>query len=282
MPSCLRSFAAFVFAVLPVAARADGVNFTVPYHYLVERPNPNVSVPRVYRIWDRQLDGARHSIVVSATPATSELAPLMDATVAGLNARHATDVSRSDAGPLCGAPSVRIAYGFPQQLTFVFRYAVVRGHLLIASYAHPFGTAADPTALSALDTLCSGVHQPAGPQGWMLESPFPPNGNAWRPAPGSRAMLAQFARVTKPDSDLSNETFKGQGTVVSDRRDLCGAIAIRRVTANLDDGRVMEYAAGTVNGYDYFVSYTRPSAEAADAGALDTLTSFCAETLPPA
>jgi hypothetical protein len=282
MPSGLRSIAALVLAALPVAARADGVDFTVPLHYLVVRPASSITVPRVYRVWDRYLDGVRHSIVVSATPATSELAPLMDATVASLAARNAIDVSRSDAGPLCGAPSVRIAYGFPQQLTFVFRYAVVRGRLLIASYAHPAGTAADPGALAALDTLCSGVHQPAGPPGWTLESPYPPNGNAWRASPGSRTLVAQLASVSKPGSDQLDQPFKGKGTVVVDRRDVCGAVAIHRVTANLDDGRTMEFAAGTVNGYDYIVSYMRPSSEPVDAGALQTLTSFCAETLPPA
>jgi hypothetical protein len=274
--------ATLTLVALPLAARADGVNFTVPEHYLVAPSNPDVAVPRVYRIWDRRLDGVRHSIVVSASPSTSDLAPLMDATVASLAARHATDVSRTDAGPLCGTPSVRIAYAFPQQLTYVFRYAVVRGRLLIASYAHPVGTAADPTALNALDSLCSGIHQPAGPQGWTLLAPYPPNGNAWRPSPTSRTLLAQFVIVAKPGVDLAEQPFKGQGTVTADRREVCGAISIRRVTTTLEDGRIGEFAGGTVNGYDYAVGYTRPSSEAADAGALATLTSFCADTLPPA
>jgi len=276
-----RCLATAALVALPLAARAEGVNFTVPAHYLVAPQPANVAVPRVYRIWERHLDGVRHSIVVSATPATSDLAPLMDATVASLAARHATDVSRSDAGQLCGMPSVRIAYAFPQQLTFVFRYAVVRERLLIASYAHPSGTAADPTALAALDTLCSGVHQPAGPPGWTLVSPYPPNGNAWRAAPGSPALVAQVASPAKAGIDLVNQPFKGQGTATADRRDVCGAVAIHRVTANLDGARVMEFAAGTVNGYDYEVSYVRPSSESPDAGALGTLTSFCADTLPP-
>jgi hypothetical protein len=276
-----RCLAGFVLVALPLAARADGVNFTVPDHYLVAPPPASVTVPRVYRIWDRQLDGVRHSIVVSATPATSDLSSLMDVTVANLAARHAIDVSRSDAGLVCGMPSVRIAYAFPEKLAFVFRYAVVRGRLLIASYAHPVGTTPDSAALGALDTLCSGVHQPGGPPGWTVVSPYPPNGNAWRPAPGSSMLITQIVGPAKGFNDLVNQPYKGQGTAIADRRDVCGAIAIHRVTANLDDARVMEFAAGSVNGYDYVVSYVRPSSEPADAGALDTLTSFCADTLPP-
>ncbi|HWT07429.1 MAG TPA: hypothetical protein VN224_16810, partial [Xanthomonadales bacterium] len=242
MPSGLRSIAALLLAALPVAAHAEGVNFTVPDHYLVAPRPSNGDLPPVYRIWDRQLDGVRHSIVVSATPTTSDLAAIMDATVASLAARHATDVSRSDAGPLCGAPSVRIAYAFPQQLAFVFRYAVVRGRLLIASYAHPAGTTADPGALSSLDTLCTGIHQPGGPPGWTIVAPYQPNRSAWRPSTGSRTLLAQLAGVaSKTGADRVSQPYNGQGTVVVDRRDVCGAISIRRVTANLDDARVLEF-----------------------------------------
>ena len=274
--------ATLVLVALPAVARADGVNFTVPDQYRVAPRPADLTLPPVYRVWDRELDGLRHSIVVSATPTAPDLTRLMDATVASLAERHAIDVSRSDAGPLCGTPSVRIAYAFPQQLAYVFRYAVVRGRLLIASYAHPAGTTADPGALAALDTLCSGVHQPAGPPGWTLVPPYTPNSNAWRPSPDSRAFVVQLVGPAKAGIDLVNQPFTGKGTVIADRRDVCGAIAIHRVTSNLDGARVMEFAAGTVNGYEYIVAYTRPSSEPVNAGALDTLTSFCADTLPPA
>lgn len=276
-----RCLVVLVLVALPLAARAEGVNFTVPLHYLVAAPPAGIATPGVYRIWDRYLDGVRHSIVVSASPFTSDFPALMDQTMASLAARHAIDVSRADAGAVCGQPSVRIAYAFPNQLSFVFRYAVVGGRLLIASYAHPVASAPDPTGLAALDTLCSGIHQPGGPKGWAITAPFPPNGSAWRPAPDSKSLVTQYVSPAKPGTDVLTEPLAPKGTVVTDRKDACGAIAIRRVTANLDDGRTLEHAAGTVNGYDYRVVYTRPSSDAADPAALDTLTSFCAGTLPP-
>jgi hypothetical protein len=133
-----------------------------------------------------------------------------------------------------------------------------------------------------LDTLCGGVHQPGGPAGWTLETPYPPNASAWRQTPGSRSLIAQVAAPSQPGRDLVNTSTDAQGTVTADRKESCGAIAIRRITATLDDARIREFAAGVVNGYDYVVSYVRPASEAADAGALATLTSFCADTLPPA
>jgi len=271
---------ALMLAASPPPARAEGVNFTVPLHYLVESPAAQVPLS-IYRVWGRSLGGARHSIVVSSSAASGDLPSLMDATVARLKARNALDVSRADAGPLCGMPSVRIAYAFPNQLSYVFRYAIVGGRLLIASYAHPVGTDPDPTALAALDTLCSGIHQPATPKGWTLESPYPPNANAWHSQTENGALLMQVASVAQSASDLGAQPFKGKGTVVSDRTESCGAVWVRRTTANLDDGRTLESAAGTVNGYDYVVAYMRPASQAADPAALATLTSFCAGTLPP-
>jgi hypothetical protein len=274
-------------AALPTAARADGVNYTVPDHYLVEAAPPPGQPYAVYRVWGRYLDGVRHSIVASASSSTSDLTALMDATVAQLGARHAIDVSRTDAPQVCGMPSVQIAYAFPNQLAYVFRYAVVGGRLLIVSYAHPVGSSADPTALASLDTSCSGIHQPATPNGWTLEAPYPPNANAWRPASGGgtpahagTTLLDQVASAAKPERALLGP-YAGKGAVVADRQDACGAIAIRRVTVNLDDGRVLERAAGTAYAYDYIVTYTRPASDPADPGAIATLTSFCTGTLPP-
>jgi len=274
------ALAALVLAAAPLAALADGVNFTVPLHYLVESPRAQVPLS-IYRVWARSVGGVRHSIVVSSSAASGDLPSLMDATVASLKARNAIGVTRSDAAPLCGMPSVRIAYAFPNQLSYVFRYTIVGGRLLIASYAHPVGTEPDPTALAALDTLCSGIHQPATPPGWTLETPFPPNANAWHSASESRALLMQVASAAKSGQGLGAQPFTGKGSVVSDRTEACGAVWVRRTTSNLDDGRTLESAAGTVNGYDYVVAYTRPSSQAADAAALATLTSFCAGTLPP-
>jgi hypothetical protein len=233
-------------------------------------------------VWGRPIDGARHSLVASATQTTSALTTVVDAMETFANMRHAVDVARTDAPPLCGMPSMRLAYGFTGGLTFVFRYTVVRGRLLIASYGRPTGSAADPTALAALDTLCSGVHQPGGPAGWTLETPFSTNGSAWRPAPGSRSLVAQLAAPAQPGRNLGDQPADVHGTVTADRKETCGAITIRRMTTNLDDGRIREFASGAVNGYDYVVSYVRPAPEPADPGALKTLTSFCADTLPPA
>ncbi|HEY0383491.1 MAG TPA: hypothetical protein VGC72_14975 [Candidatus Elarobacter sp.] len=281
MPAGFRCIAAIVLTALPLAARADGVNFTVPDHYLVEAARPQPVMPPVYRVWGRPIDGARHSLVASATPASAKLTNLVDAVVAFANMRHAIDVSRTDAPPLCGVPSVRVAYAFPGQLSFVFRYTIVRGRVLVASYARPTGSAADPAALAALDTLCSGVHQPGGPPGWTLETPYPPNGSAWRAAPGSRSLVAQIAVPSQPGRDLVDQPADKQGTVTADRKETCGAITIRRATTNLDDGRIREFASGVLNGYDYVSSYVRPASEPADPGALQTLTSFCADTLAP-
>jgi hypothetical protein len=282
MSAALRCISALVLAALPLAAGAEGVNLTVPDHYLADPPSANQVLPPVYRVWGRPIDGARHSIVASATRTDSKLSALIDATVAFANMRHAVDVSRTDAPPLCGMPSVRVAYGFTGGLTFVFRYTIVRGRLLIASYGRPIESAADPTALAALDTLCSGVHQPGGPAGWTLETPYPPNGSAWRQAPGSRSLIAQVAAPSQTGRDFVNTSIDAQGTVTADRKESCGAVTIRRMTATLDDARIREFAAGAVNGYDYLVSYVRPASEPADPGALATLTSFCADTLPPA
>ena len=280
----LRVVLALLLAALPLAASAEGVNFTVPLHYLVAAPAPNAQLPPVFRVWDRNLGGVRHSIVVSSSPATADLKSTIDATLAGLAARHAINVSRTDAGQLCGMPSVQIAYAYANQLTYVFRYAVVGQRLLIASYAHPLGTDADPPALASLDTLCSGIHQPATPKGWTIMSPYPPNANAWHPSPGdpdSKTLLDQVAFAAKPGEDLVTRPYSGKGTLVSDRQASCAAVAIRRMTVNFDDGRIAEYSAGTVNGYNYVVAYVRQPSETADPAAMAVLTSFCENTLPP-
>jgi hypothetical protein len=280
MPAGLRAIATILLTALPLAARAEGVNFTVPEHYLVAPPGPNPALPPVYRVWDRAIDGARHSLVVSATSTTYKLATLVDAVVSLANARHATGVSRTDAPPLCGEPSAQVQYGFSGQLSFVFRYTIVRGRLLTASYGRPEGSAADPTALAALDTLCTGVHQPGSLPGWTQVTPYPPNGNAWRASGNSRSLLAQIASIATPGRDLLTQRLDADGTTTADRKDTCGSITIRRMTANLADGRIRETAAGTVNGYDYVVAYARLASEAADPGAIRTLTSFCAATGP--
>jgi hypothetical protein len=268
-------------AVPSLAASAGGVSFTVPEHYLVGTPNPTMVFPGTFRVWFRSLAGVRHSIVVSSAPATRTLAAEIDATVASIAARHAVDVARSDAATLCGMPSVQLSYAYPNQLTYVYRYAVVADRLLIASYAHPVGTAADVTALASLDTLCSGIHQPRTPAGWTITSPYPPNASAWTPSSGGTALLMQMARPTKNDGSPLGPA-SGPGTVVSTSQQACGATMIRRTTVKSADGaNLLEYASGTAYGYDYVVAYKRPAADPADANAMALLTSFCENTLPP-
>jgi hypothetical protein len=268
-------------ALLPLAVRADGVDFTVPDHYLVTAPGSDAARPAVYRIWGRSLDGVRHSIVVSATPSGDDVGHLVDAMAAYVNGRHAIDVERSDAAPLCGAPSVQFTYAYANQLTYVFRHVKVGGRLLVVSYAHPVGTAADPAALAALDTLCSGVHQPAGPKGWTIEAPFPPNASAWRLAPGSPSLIAQSVRPAAANHDADSNPYEGIGaTIISDRRETCGTTTIHRVTATLEGGRTQEFAGGTLRGFDYIVAYVRPPSAPPDPAAMETLTSFCTETAP--
>ena len=103
----LRILLTLLFAAVPLAAQAEGVNFTVPLHYLVEGNPPNAELPAVFRVWGRYLNGARHSIVVSSSPATTDLKSAVDANLADLARRHAVDVVRTDGGPLCGMPSVQ-------------------------------------------------------------------------------------------------------------------------------------------------------------------------------
>ena len=286
MPGLVRVLATLLLAAMPLAARADGVDFTVPDHYLVGAPGPNSRVPAVYRVWGRSLDGVRHSIVASASaaPAGQTLAQSIDATVSGLKAGGAGDAARSEVPPVCGAPAFQVTYtrSAPSyQLTFVFRYTIVGGRLLIASYAHPIGTTADPAALGALDTLCSGVHQPGTPSGWDIQGPYPPNESAWRPVDGSAAILGQTARPAQAGHDIAADPYEGRGaSVTSDRREACGAMTIHRVTATLDGGRIQEFAAGTVRGYDYVTAYVRPPSAPADPLAMETLISFCTDTAP--
>jgi hypothetical protein len=275
------ALAADASVLLPLAASAEGVNYTVPDHYLVGAPDPAMQFLGTFRLWARTLDGVRHSIVVSSAPATRTLTAEIDATVAALAARHAVDVARADAGPLCGMPSVQPSYAYPNQRTYVFRYAVVGDRMVIASYAHPVGTAADPAALASLDTLCSGIHQPRTPAGWTIQSPYPPNASAWRPSAGGSALLMQMARPTKNDGSALAPA-SGTGTVLSTSQQACGATAIRRTTVKSADGaNVLEYASGTAYAYDYVVAYKRPAADPADANAMALLTSFCENTLPP-
>lgn len=267
------------FAIVPLAAAAEGVGFTVPDHYLVGAPNPAMDFPGTFRMWFRSLGGVRHSIVVSSAPTTRTLAADVDTTVASLATRHAVDVARSDAAPLCGMPSVQLSYAYPNQLTFVYRYVVVADRILIASYAHPVGTPADPTAVASLDTLCSGIHQPRTPAGWTITSPYPPNTSAWTPSAGGSALLMQTVRPTKNDG---SPLAPPSGPVLSTSQQACGATVIRRTTAKSDDGASLwEYASGTAYSYDYNVIYKRPAADPADPNAMALLTSFCENTLPP-
>jgi len=276
-----RCLTTLTLLALPVAACAEGVDFTVPDHYQVAVPAPaavaQLPAKSVYRDWVRTVDGVRHSIVVSSTPYIGDLPKLMDATVERTRARGALDVVREDVAPQCGMPVTRHAYAYANQLTYEFRYMVVRARLLVASYAHPRGTAPDQTALAALGTLCSGVHQIAGPPGWTLQTPFPNNGSAFR-APDGGSLLAQFVAPAPAGSDVANERYDAPGTVVSDRHEACGAVTIHRVTTSTSDGKTREFAAGTVRGYQYTNAYVRPADAALDAAALATITSFCVET----
>lgn len=63
--------------------------------------------------------------------------------------------------------------------------------------------------------------------------------------------------------------------MTSETRPACGSITIHRVTETLQDGRVAEYAFGTLNGFDDTAFYARPASEPANAAALESLTAFC-------
>jgi len=274
------ALAAAVFAVVPLAASAEGVNFTVPDHYLAEPGTPPPGFPGTYRVWGRALNGVRHSIVVSSSPVTRDLNAEVDATVAALTTRNAINLARADGGQLCGLPSVRLSYAYANQLTYVYRYMILGDRLLIASYAHPLGTDADPAALAALDSLCGGIFQPRTPDGWQLTTPSAANVSIWH-VPGGAATITQIARATKViDAPLA--PWAGNGTVVSTSQAGCGAAAIRRATVKVDDGaNLIEYAAGTAYNYDYYVVYKRPAGDPADPNAMALLTAFCDKTLPP-
>ncbi len=278
MAGRLALLATLALVALPVCAAAAGVDVTVPDAYQVGASPPDLRLPAdsVYRRWTHVSDGIQHSIVASASPFSGDLPKLMDAEVARVQSRNAVDVVRADAGTLCGAPATRFAYAYPNQLSFEYRYVVVSGRLLIASYAHPVGTAEDPLAVAALGTLCSGVHQPGGPPGWSLLAPFPANGSAWM-GPNIVSSLFHTASAAKPGDDA--QPYKGKGRIVSDRREPCGVVTIRRVTAT-DGARTIEYVAGILRGFSYANEYGRITAAPADPAALATLTSFCTDTAP--
>jgi len=271
---------ALALVLVPAVAGAEGVDFTVPENYQVA-PSPTAAarteVRGVFRDWDRRIEGVRHSLVASNSPSGGrDLPSIIEATVAGIKARGGIDVVRADAGPLCGAPSVRIGYTYADRLKFAFRYVMIGDRLLIASYAHPPKVADDPAALAALETLCSGMHQPAGPPGWDLIAPFPGFGSAWLSA-DLHSSLIQMVSTLKPGDDVTPAPFKGKGTVTSELSEPCGAMTVWRVTATNDE-KTIEWAAGVVRGFSYANAYSRPAAAAPDPAALASLTSFCAET----
>jgi hypothetical protein len=268
-----------VLAALPLAARADGVDLTIPDHYVAARSGQGAQLPPVFRVWDRRIDGVRHSIVASAAPAGADLNAVVDADLAGVKRRNGVDITRADGDPLCGAPSVKVTYAYANQLTYAYRYTVVGGRLLIASYAHPVGTAPDPGALAALDTLCSGVHQAMGPADWVLLPGFLPNGGAWM-APTFTSNIIEVASPAAP-GDAPYE-YKGKATVTSDRQEQCGTVTIRRVTATSTTPvpLTVDFVSGIVRGYNYANEYSHPTAAPPNPAVLAVLTSFCTETAP--
>jgi hypothetical protein len=278
MAGRLGAFLALALVLAPVAAGAEGVDFTVPDQYQVA-PSPSAAARTqaagVFRDWDRTIDGVRHSLVASNSPSGGrDLPSIIDATVAGIKARGGVDVVQADAAPLCGAPSVRVAYSYPNRLTFTYRYVVLGDRLLIASYAHPPNVAGDPAALAALDTLCSGMHHAGTPAGWHVVAPFPGFGTAWL-TPDLQSSLIEMVSSLKPGDDVAPAPYKGKVPVANERSEPCGGVTIRRVTAT-DGQKRVEWASGVVRGFSYANAYGRPATAPADPAALAALTSFCA------
>lgn len=267
------------FVALPMAARADGVDFTVPEEFQVEALPAGVQpAGRIYRRWSATIDGKRHSFVVTASPFKGDLGHQVDVELAVVKSRHAIDVVREEAEPLCGARSLRVSYAYPKQLRYEYRYVAVGGRLLIASYAHPVD-AADSVAIVWLTTLCSGVHQPAGPVGWRIVAPYPANASAWF-APDRASSMMQMVLPSHSGDYGEPAPFRADATVTAERLGTCGDVAIRRVTATLHDGTIMEFVSGVVRGWSYSNTYSRRQGTTADPGALATLTSFCTGTAP--
>lgn len=270
------------FVAMPEAARGAGVDFTVPDAYVVEAPPPELRLPPgvIFRRWSATIGGTRHSIVVTSSPFTGNLSHQVDLELAAVKSRHAIEVAREDADPLCGAPSVRIRYAYADQLRFVYRYVAVGGRLLIASYAHGIAAEEDLSSAYWLETLCSGIHQPAGPVGWHIVAPYPANDSAWV-APDRASTVTQTVVPSETGDYGDPAPFRGKATVTAERQQMCGGAPVRRVTATSGDGTIVEFVSGVVRGRSYSNTYSRRAATNADAAALATLTSFCAGTVDP-
>jgi hypothetical protein len=281
MPGRLILPLAALLVAVPLAAAAEGVDFTPPQGYAVAAPPAGVNLP-VIRVWGRVVDGVHHSIVASVGPADrASLDQVVDANVASVTGRHAIGVARAAAPPLCGAPSATVSYAYEGQLTYVYRYVVVAGRVMTASYAHPVGTTADPAALAALDTLCSGVHQPAGPAGWTI-APHAPGTLSMFFTPNfiGGQIIGQATPLTSPDAGPAPFAEK-EATITSERDEPCGALRVHHVTATRGSSNV-EYVAGVLRGYSYANVYMYPASGQPNTAALATIRSFCAETSAPA
>ncbi len=151
------------FVALPMAARAHGVDFTVTASVRSRPRPPGLQLPpgTIYRRWSATIDGERHSFVVTASPFKGDLGHQVDVELAAVKSRHAIDVVREEAEPLCGAPSIRVSYAYRKQLRYEYRYVAVggRAHRQLRAGRR----CGRPGRSLSLTTLCSGFISPRGP-----------------------------------------------------------------------------------------------------------------------
>ena len=254
------------------ATRADGVDLTLPNGYVTADASWIRTKWPVNRMWTRTIGGVRHTILASSVPFSGDIDAVSEAMKAYVAARGGGVSASEAAPPLCGARSSLVTYTYAQHVIEVFRSVSTGGHGLLAIYARPDGSAPDGAALAALETLCSGVHQPAVPAGWRVV-PSTANSSVFTLGGGASAFTS--TATAEERAAPPSEASAAPPSLVRDEP--CGFVMIRhRVAAT--DGKTTETVTGTVRGYRYVNVYTRPRSAPAEAGAITALRSFCAET----
>jgi hypothetical protein len=267
------TLAAITALLGPCAARADGLNYSVPEDYYAMKAPALPAGVLFYRGWLREIDGGQHAVVATVRPAPAQGVAVFDELESHLRADGATAIVRA-AFDRCGGPGVRVAYVTANRRVHEHVSALAGGRLVAVTYSRPAGAGPDPQAVDSLETLCTGIHQAFGPPSWTRDDQYNANTTVWKAADGSD--LTVFGEVQTPEAAqrmIDDVIFPGRITL--DAREPCGSITVRHVVSS-DDGTTYELISGYLRGFRYKAWYRRPVGTPRDPEIVPVLTSFCA------
>ncbi len=293
--------------VAPLLTRADDptamkINFVPPEGWSdLPLPEAQGRTSGYWHDWGYRDGAVLHTLVLSATRAGQPAAAFGAAMVAAFAKTPGRTVLASGPATACGDVP---AFTYTYRSDATPAHPLVIRHLLVdlgpllgdVSYGHPPDVADRPDALDAMGSLCTqtiyAMRAPASWRGGGLRAMARPGVDAFI-APDGRGALIALALPRPPSAAaeaLAPYKLTGNATLISDEREQCGAIVVRRARYSAPDRsgtvQLTENVSGYRHGITYNYTYTRAITESSDADAQRALTSFCDGTAalatPPA